>query len=355
MLVLAAGMSAAPAQQPVYPGVMPHPQGPAAQRNPVCLRLEGQLAGLDRGTTDPARAEQIRRYEEAAQRQQSELDRLSVQARKMGCEGRGFFSLFGGQPPQCGRINNQIQQMRANLDRMLADLQRLRGGTADREAERRSILASLAQNDCGPQYRAYANRGGGFFDSLFGGGTIASPGLMPGSGDTYRTICVRTCDGFYFPVSYSTVPSKFSEDEQICQRMCPAAEVVLFSHRNPGEDVSQAVSQGGRLYSELPNAFAYRKAFNPACSCKLAGQTWADALKHLEDTSIERGDIVVTEEQAKKLSQPLDSKGRPIPVKAAPKAAPKTGDKAKDKAAAPPEENGKRKVRTVGPTFLPAR
>ncbi|MGH6769924.1 MAG: DUF2865 domain-containing protein [Xanthobacteraceae bacterium] len=362
LLAFAAGMAAAAAQAPLppaYPSVTPHPQAPAqAQRNPVCVRLEGQLAGLDRGATDPARADQIRRYEEAAQRQQSELDRLSAQARKMGCEGRGFFSLFGGQPPQCGRINNQIQQMRANLDRMLADVQRLRGGTADREAERRTLLTTLAQNDCGPQYRAYANRGGGFFDSLFGGfggGSSSIPGMAPGGGDTYRTVCVRTCDGFYFPVSYSTVPSKFAEDEQICRRMCPAAEVVLFSHRNPGEDVSQAVSQGGRLYSELPNAFAYRKAFNPACGCKAAGQTWADALKHLEDTSIERGDIVVTEEQARRLSQPVDSKGRPIPAKVAPKAPPKADEKAKEKAATPPQENGKRTVRTVGPTFLPAR
>jgi hypothetical protein len=359
LLALAAGMATAAAQQPGYPGypgVTPHPQAPAAvQRNPACIRLEGQLASLDRGATDPARAEQIRRYEDAAQRQQGELDRLSAQARKMGCEGRGFFSLFSGQPPQCGRINNQIQQMRANLDRMLADVQRLRGGTADREAERRTLLATLAQNDCGPQYRAYANRGGGFFDQLFGGGGNSYPGMGPGGGDTYRTICVRTCDGFYFPVSYSTVPSKFAEDEQICRRMCPAAEVVLFSHRNPGEDVSQAVSQGGRLYSELPNAFAYRKAFNPNCGCKAAGQTWADALKHLEDTSIERGDIVVTEEQARKLSQPVDSKGRPIPVKAAPKTAPKADEKAAQKGTAPPQQNGKRDVRIVGPTFLPTR
>ncbi|MGA9083760.1 MAG: DUF2865 domain-containing protein, partial [Pseudolabrys sp.] len=23
-------------------------------------------------------------------------------------------------------------------------------------------------------------------------------------GGTFRTVCVRTCDGFYFPISYST-------------------------------------------------------------------------------------------------------------------------------------------------------
>jgi uncharacterized protein DUF2865 len=349
-LALAACTTAADAQPPLPP--------PASQRNPICVRLESQLAMVDRGAqVDPQRAEQIKRYEETAQRQQAELDRLTAQGRRMGCEGRGFFSLFGGQPPQCGPINKQIQQMRANLDRVLADLQRLQGNSADREGERRAILASLGQNDCGPQYKQYANRGGGgFFENLFGGGTIITPGAPPPSagGNTYRTVCVRTCDGFYFPISYSTTPASFPQDEQVCQRMCPAAEVALYSHRNPGEDIAQAISTGGRTYSELPNAFAFRKAFNPSCSCRPPGQTWQQALKHLEDNTLEQGDIVVTEEQAKLLSQP----------KAAPAA--KKGAHPKGGVQAPPAPpaattkpkqqtgEGKPKVRTVGPPFIPA-
>jgi hypothetical protein len=348
-LVLAASVTQAPAQQA-------NPGPGAVQRNPACVRLESQLAMVDRGgNADPVRADQIRRYEDTARSQQAELDRLSAQARRMGCEGRGFLSLFGGQPQQCGPINNQIQQMRANLDKVLADLQRLQGNSADREGQRRAILTSLAQSDCGPQYRTYASRGAtGFFESLFGGGS-SGPGAAPdaggGEGGTYRTICVRTCDGYYFPVSYSTVPGNFQADAQTCQRMCPASETALYSHRNPGEDVSQALSSDGRPYSELPTAFAYRKAFNASCSCKAAGQTWADALRDVDDQTVERGDIVVTEEQAKHLSRPVDSKGRPI----APKAAPK-GKAAETPAPAPAQngENGKRQVRTVGPTFLPS-
>ncbi|MEA2937300.1 MAG: hypothetical protein QOC56_804 [Alphaproteobacteria bacterium] len=372
-LALCAFLLPASAQQPYpsYPGAGPG-QGPAAgpggaSRNPVCIRLEGQLATVDRGNFDPAKAAEIKRLEDAANRQQVDLDRVSAQAKRMGCEGRGFFSLFSGQPQQCGPINNQMQQMRANLDRVLADIQRLQGNSADREGQRRAVLAALGQNDCGPQYRAFANRGGGFFENLFAPGT---PALNPDapSGNTYRTVCVRTCDGYYFPISYSTVPGKFSEDEKICQAMCPAAEVVLFSHRNPGEDMARAVSAGGRNYSELPNAFAYRKAFNPECSCKGAGQTWQDALKHLDDQTVERGDIVVNEERAKALSLPqTDAQGKPIRPPARPNApAPKAGTVAPATATAPlpdaaataaPEDGdpGKRQVRTVGPTFLPVR
>ena len=98
---------------------------PAA--NPICQRLEAQLAAVDRGGTDPSRAEQIRRYEEAAARQSGELDRVTSQAKRMGCDSSGFFSLFSNQSAQCGPVNNQIQQMRGNLDQITTSLERLRG------------------------------------------------------------------------------------------------------------------------------------------------------------------------------------------------------------------------------------
>jgi|SRR5581483_2180281 len=332
------------------------PGQPQANRPPACLRLEAQLAAVDRGNTDPGRAEQIRRYEDASNKQQFELDRLIAQSRKIGCESSGFFSLFSNQPAQCGQINNQIQQMRANLDRILGDLERLQGGTVDREGQRQAILAALGQNDCGPQYRTASTQPRGFFDSLFGPGSVTTP-AEPYQSTTFRTVCVRTCDGYYFPISFSTVPGKFADDEKVCQRMCPAAEVALYSHRNPGEDMSQAVSISGRPYTQLPTAFKYRQEVNPACSCRRAGQSWSDALKNLDDNTLERGDIVVTDERAKQLSKPPPGPKTQIPAaKPAAGAAPKTTPAA---AAAqndnPPADAtpDKRPVRTVGPTFIP--
>jgi hypothetical protein len=357
-------MSPALAQQG-YPG---SPSASPQARNPVCTQLEGQLSAFDRGMTDSSQSDQAKRLDDAARKQQSDLDRLSAQARRSGCEGNGFFALFTSQPAQCTPLNAQIQQLRGNLDRTMSDLQRAQSNTgADHEGQRRSIIGALAQNDCGPQYRQLANQsqGGGFFDRLFGPGTIVSPDSAPSAASgTYKTLCVRTCDGFYFPISYSALPSKFAEDAQSCQRMCPASEVALYSHRSTGEDVNQAVSANGRLYTELPNAFAYRKQFNPSCSCKAAGQTWADALKPLDDQTIERGDIVVTEERAKQLAQPqVDAQGKP-PIKPAPApragTAPVAATPASANAAAPVDttgdtDPGKRHIRVVGPTFLPAQ
>jgi hypothetical protein len=99
----------------------------------------------------------------------------------------------------------------------------------------------------------------------------------------------------------------------------------------------------------------------------------------VDDQTVERGDIVVTEERAKQLSQPrFDAQGKPVnldPNPARPSAAPKgpnanvgtagaatptpapTAQPAPPPAAEQPVEQdpSKRKVRSVGPTFYPVR
>lgn len=123
---------------------------------------------------------------------------------------------------------------------------------------------------------------------------------------TYRTVCARSCDGFYFPISFATVPSRFPDDERTCKALCPASDATLFTYRNPGEDMNQAVSISGQPYSQSPNAFKYRQAFDKSCSCKAVGQTWSDALKNIDDkaAAAQQGDIIVTDESSKRMSQP---------------------------------------------------
>jgi hypothetical protein len=143
--------------------------------------------------------------------------------------------------------------------------------------------------------------------------------------------------------------------------------VQLFSYRTAGEDVTQATSINGQSYSSLPNALKYRQSFDAACSCKRAGQSWAEALG--KDDAVEAGDIVVTEDRARQMSLPPAQKGQPktqqkgrapaaatAPADPAPPATAATP--AAPPAAAPPasaEGDPKRPVRAVGPTFIPAR
>jgi hypothetical protein len=263
--------------------------------------------------------------------------------------------------------------MRANLDQITGNLERLRSGGpggfgSERDNQRRSVLLALGQNNCGPQYAsaAQAPGGGNFLSNLFGGGNNPNnppPGappsdLGPQSG-TYRTVCVRTCDGAYFPISFATVPGRFADDEKTCKALCPAADASLYAYHNPGEGMDQAVSISGQPYSALPNAFKFRSEFNPSCSCKAAGQSWADALKSVDDKAAaeQQGDIIVTEESAKKMQQQrlgkaaptTGKKGAPLPPGAATNAPAATPPA--DNAAAPPTDN--KSIRTVGPTFLP--
>jgi hypothetical protein len=368
VLALAAPSTEASAQ--ANPNMNPNaPQPPVqgAPANPMCPRLEAQLASIDHGgsTGDPARDDQIRRYQDAATRQQTELDRVTMQAKRMGCDSSGFFSLFSGPSAQCGPVNTQIQQMRANLDQINSSLGQLRGNSGpDRENQRRSVLIALAQNSCGPQYANMLQQQpgpGGFLNNLFGGNTnnpnnpnVPNADVGPQSG-TYRTVCVRTCDGSYFPISFATVPQRFADDEKTCKAECPASDAALYAYRNPGEDINQAVSINGAPYTALPNAFRYRQEFTPTCACKLPGQTWSDALKNVDDKAIaeQQGDIIVTEESAKKMARPQapsaksGRKGAPQPA-----AAPAPGEAGTTGVTPPP---GDKSIRTVGPTFIPAR
>jgi hypothetical protein len=333
----------------------------------MCPRLEAQLATIDHGggNGDPAKDDQIRRYQDAATKQQGELDRVTSQAKRMGCDSSGFFSLFSGQSAQCGPVNNQIQQMRANLDQITTSLERLRGGMggADRDNQRRSVLLALAQNNCGPQYASAARGPGNFLDNLFGNKNPNAPtsDYGPQSG-TFRTVCVRSCDGGYFPISFATVPARFPDDEKTCKALCPATEANLYAYRNPGEDINQAMSISGAPYSASPNAFRFRQEFNPSCACKAAGQTWSDALKSIDDKAAaeQQGDIIVTEESAKKMARPPAAKGPPATAKkgaagttaTAPAAsAPDNSAPAADSTAAAGDKD--KPIRSVGPTFIP--
>jgi hypothetical protein len=354
------------------PGGAPPPgvQGPRPMYDQpgsqACVRLESSLAQLDSAAGGNANPETVRRYEEAIQRQRFELDQSVVQGKRLGCDTGGGFFIFGNsRPPQCESLNTQIGRMRDNLERMVSELGKLRGGGTDlnRDLQRRQIISQLAQNNCGPQYRQASapqpQRPRGLLEALFGGmreeSTIDQAPLdMPMGAGTYRTLCVRTCDGFFFPISFATVPGRFQDDAQTCQRLCPAAETALFTHRNPGEEVDQAVSLNGEPYTSMPNAFKYRQAFSNQCSCRGTGQSWAEALG--VDETLQRGDIVVTEQRAKQMSQARPLPGQKGAAPAAKGAAPATANvpgEREEPALMPAPSN--QRMRTVGPPFYSTR
>src|SRR5262245_35617861 len=91
---------------------------------------------------------------------------------------------------------------------------------------------------------------------------------------TYRTLCVRLCDGYYFPISAATPQTRFARDADACNASC-GSEARLFYHPNVGGNVDTMLDLTGLAYSALPNAFKYRQALVPGCACR--PQPWSDA------------------------------------------------------------------------------
>lgn len=85
----------------------------------------------------------------------------------------------------------------------------------------------------------------------------------------YSTMCVRLCDGYYFPLSHGVRRGRLYQDSRKCRRRCDG-EARLFYFRTDGGGVETMVDMAGRAYTQLPNAFRYRKALVNGCTCKPA-------------------------------------------------------------------------------------
>ena len=143
-----------------------------------------------------------------------------------------------------------------------------------------------------------------FFSQLFGGfGARPQPRqqLMPpfgnegapverrarGGGGGSQAWCVRTCDGRYFPISGPDDQSRTST----CNNFCPAGETKLVY----GSEIDNAATESGKPYSELPNAFRYRKEIVAGCTCNGKDQFGLAQINVEKDPTLRKGDIVAGE------------------------------------------------------------
>lgn len=275
----------------------------AMARSAICSSLERQLANAGSGGGNFAR------YARAAAAQGEQIQVARAQARRSGCGG-GFFSFLGveeASPRSCNRIMNTIRRMEANRAALLRKRDSLSGGGGSR----RAIQAALAANDCNgakiinvkasrklpapidderevrtslldrladdepvrksrkEERKSIQKVNSG--DDNEGARREGNSVYVPGG--TVRTLCVRTCDGFYFPVSFSTTKDRFSKDAAACQSMCPGAEAKLYYHSIPDEEPEQMVDLTGTRYMSTPTAFQYRvngARSTPGCTCQAA-------------------------------------------------------------------------------------
>lgn len=339
----------------------------------LCRQIEAQLVTLAR----PAGG-QAKRYDKAIRTQELELGKMRTRAANSGCDG-----VFGGLRGQCGALKSTISRMEANL----ASLRQQRSGAAgDPRQERARLLAALDANRCRAvareavvrQLPAKPEQKPALANQMLGGeirrtqdvGTRPSgsaPGTVAASG-SYRTLCVRTCDGYFFPIAYSSSPANFERDARACEAACPGTEVELFRHRASREEAEQAVStRTGRPYTELSNAFLYRKAgyTRPAtCGCNpprgfsiVAGGNYTPRKPAIAEAALRAAEAADAVAHADAATAGEEAAAGPVQTVASETVA--------TEAVPPPVENtsitssvedakpAERRIRVVGPTFLP--
>lgn len=93
---------------------------------------------------------------------------------------------------------------------------------------------------------------------------------------TYRTLCVRLCDGFYYPINDRSQPDNFTAEEKTCQSSC-AVPAKLFYQPAPADDAAELWALTGERYADLPNAFRYRAEYVESCAC--GPKPWSEEAK----------------------------------------------------------------------------
>ena len=231
----------------------------------ACQRYKSELASLNASASTAAAL-------------QGELARLQSYYRSLNCEG-GRFLFFDTRPPQCGAVESRIRSLNATY-----------GGT-DGEvvaARRRQLIAAVSTACSGvtPEPGQEARAGGA--QTARGGAQV---------------ICVKTCDGSYFPMN--NLPDGREGADELCQALCPGTEAVAYSMPHGDEALKYAATiKGSRAYTATPSAFKFRTSFTPNCSCKKEGQSWAQSLAKAESMLVRhKGDIFVTPMQAEALSR----------------------------------------------------
>ena len=91
-------------------------------------------------------------------------------------------------------------------------------------------------------------------------------------GGRYRTVCVRLCDGYYWPISQATGSGGLYRDANVCRASC-GTEARLFYGVNSESDAATMMDLQGRPYMAIPNAFRYRKKLVEGCRCQ--PEPWA--------------------------------------------------------------------------------
>lgn len=262
-----------------------------------CRALRGQLTKLSvLNTSSSPKSANFKRFDSLFKRQAQAIKHANRDAVGLKCVSRSG-KRTGKGAASCPSLLNKIGKMQRNLKKLGLKRDRAQPAKTKTAAqvrkEKRTIRRKLQKLRCGSITRQANDsdprkqRGGvkkaGLLERLFGGQkrkrrareerlrqqrelrpqkkqrAAAPRNSKPSLGKVYRTMCVRVCDGYYFPVNFATVRKNFDNDRAFCEASNPSTEMRLFFHHNPSESTEDMKDLAGRLYAELPNAFRHRR------------------------------------------------------------------------------------------------
>jgi hypothetical protein len=356
----------------------------------ACVQLEAELASVASGQDNSSL---VRTYDGAISTQLDQIEIARAQASDAGCG-------FGAEARRCATLESTVKQMGGNLAALERERKRIAGSTKRSKSE---LLAALDANGCSRE--AINGLPAGTGDAR--DAVMLAPGpLEPAEPEitiigiepetetdgphqnplsrmldaaergetpegffsdpprqTYRTMCVRACDGYFYPMSYAVTASEFERDEKRCEASCPGVTMELYYGETGVDDAARMQStKSSKFYADLPAAFLHQKvnAKKPegcVCNARKGFDVVAGKPPRGEDEPNILGEISQprangTEEIEEPTVQPNARSTSivevPLPGTKEPEALP--ADTVID---VPPAKD--RKIRVVGPGFLPDR
>ena len=236
-----------------------------------CMQLQNALAQFDRNSE----FRQLGANSNAARQLQQQVQQAESRYIREGCNddaraGRQLTRACQGIARDVLDLRDQFAEVSQWVD------------TANAVAQQReAILQEMARFGCNSGSSAtFTQDRQNIFDRVFGTTTEGdfTNGDFIDGGDywgysgysTVRTVCVRLSDGYFWPISYATLPEFVGNDAMTCQEMCPNTAVDLYFYDNPGQEPEQMRNMSGSPYTSLPTAFAYRNDFDKKATCEVA-------------------------------------------------------------------------------------
>ncbi|WP_424981703.1 DUF2865 domain-containing protein [Maritalea sp. S77] len=240
------------------------PQTMAFAQSDSCRTLQRQIRSFERDRN-------FRNYRDnynGLREKQKEVKAWESQFVRRGCQK----ALNAGKrlDSTCRSIGRKIQRERNDFASLTARVQQ----GAEIAKAREKALQQYARFGCGNKNssRTINNREPerkSLFERIFGSrdddDIVEEDYYDLYNRETFRSVCARSCDGFYWPVSFSTLPEYLPDDQAVCQGNFRQGDVKLYYYSNTDGSPETMVDMNGSPYSQSANAFRYRQVYDEAC------------------------------------------------------------------------------------------